>query len=64
MIINEAWEKMREIGGIEANYQQSIDPDQAVYDDGKAAYSRYYIIVGDERYEYTAAEMEEYAATW
>ena len=64
MIINDAWENMTEIGGIADNYEQSIDCDQAVDEDGKANYKSYYIIVGGERYKYTAEEMETFAQTW
>ena len=64
MKISEAWESAREFGGIANGYEQSIDADQAVNEDGKALYARYYIIVGDTRYEYSAKEMEKYAETW
>ena len=66
--IGEMFENEEKYGleGIEANYQQSIDRDQAIDDDGKAIYTAYRFInvETDAEYEVTAEEMEAYAETW
>jgi len=66
--IGKAWELVMsgkaEVGGRERDYSSSIDPDQAINDEGEAVFSAYYIAVEDSIYEYSATEMEQFASTW
>lgn len=64
MIIEKAWETATEIGGVNNGYEQSIDRDQVVDENGNAEYSTYYMIVDETRYEFTAEEMEAFVKTW
>ena len=65
MNINAAWNGATEVIGHKDGYSQSIDKDQAIYDDtGKAAYESYTIITDGGEYSFSADEMENFAKTW
>lgn len=64
MRIEDAWEQAICKEGLWGNYRQTIDDDQAVDGNGKAAYEHYCFHIGGKRYYYTADEMERFAATW
>lgn len=56
--------------GVGDGYSQSIDRDQAVDDDGKAVFDSYAFEIGNDydsdirTWEFTAADIEEFARTW
>jgi hypothetical protein len=55
-----------QLDAVGDGYTQSIDRDQAINDDGEAAYNSYIFIstTTGRRYPVSALEMEEYARTW
>jgi len=63
--IEQAWFNKIELDGIENDYIEPLDDDQAVDEDGEALYRNYLIWINeDESYEYSASEMEKFAKTW
>ena len=66
----EIWDDNRYgLEGINTDYRQGIDRDQAVDDDGNALYESYAMMRWDNEdncviYEYSVEEMEAFARTW
>ena len=64
-LLKELWENDDFIlAGIQADYRQEIDRDQAIDESGKACYKSYALKYLDEYHEFTAEEIEEFSRTW